>query len=91
MIELHFAKTVTRSNLQQLQLTATNNCLCPIKALLGQVASRKPTDSLFAVNKEMGRKNLIKIYCKRRLQEVWRSIMTLLLGRRCRSAKRVRG
>ncbi|EFP92644.2 uncharacterized protein PGTG_18822 [Puccinia graminis f. sp. tritici CRL 75-36-700-3] len=81
MIKIYFAKTATGGEVQRLLVTATNNILCPVGALIRRVASGKPEDSLFGVDTTTARKNLTKNYCTRRLQSAWRGIgLTHLSG-----------
>jgi hypothetical protein len=81
MIKIYFAKTATGGEVQRLLLTATNNILCPVRALLRRVSSGKAEDSLFGVDTMTARKNLTKSYCTRRLQSAWRGIgLTHLSG-----------
>ncbi|KAA1110307.1 hypothetical protein PGT21_017503 [Puccinia graminis f. sp. tritici] len=81
MIKIYFAKTATGGEVQRLLLTATNNILCPVRALIRRVSSGEAEDSLFGVNTLTVRKNPTKSYCTRRLQSAWRGIgLTNLSG-----------
>ncbi|EFP77666.1 uncharacterized protein PGTG_03622 [Puccinia graminis f. sp. tritici CRL 75-36-700-3] len=81
LIKIHFAKTANGGEVQRLLLTATNNKLCPVKALVRRLSSGSPDDSLFGLDTAAGRKNLTKSYCTRRLQSAWRGIgLTNLSG-----------
>jgi hypothetical protein len=81
LIKIHFAKTANGGEVQQLLLTATNNKLCPVKALVRRISSSSPDDSLFGLDTATARKNLTKSYCTRRLQSAWRGIgLTNLSG-----------
>jgi hypothetical protein len=74
LIKIHFAKTANGGEVQHLLITATNNRLCPVKALIRRVSSGTRKDSLFGLSTTTGRTNLTKSYCSRRLQSSWRGV-----------------
>ncbi|EHS64089.1 uncharacterized protein PGTG_20792 [Puccinia graminis f. sp. tritici CRL 75-36-700-3] len=81
LIKIYFAKTAVGGEVQHLLLTATNNKLCPVRALIRRISSGEAGDSLFGLNTSTERKNLTKSYCKRRLDSAWRGIgLTNLSG-----------